>query len=158
MLSPAGEGGCVASLAGHKARVWCVVATDEHIYSCGADKTIIAWSMPDARRGTSTQLTQLVHHTDVVYALLLAGGDLYSSGADKTIRRYDTTRHVQTLCVAKLPVSSLDAVAGRAAAHVKIRVARCGCGRKCVRRARLFTRAANFGTPAGDCRSAVIDR
>ena len=35
---------------------------------------------------------------DVVYALLLAGGSLYSSSADKTIRRYDTSRHVQTLC------------------------------------------------------------
>jgi hypothetical protein len=41
--------------------VWCVVATDEHIYSCGADKTIIAWSMAEARRGTSTQVAQLAH-------------------------------------------------------------------------------------------------
>ena len=37
-LGPAGESGCIASLTGHEARVWCVVATDEHIYSCGADK------------------------------------------------------------------------------------------------------------------------
>jgi hypothetical protein len=82
--------------------VWCVVATDEHIYSCGADKTIIAWSMAEARRGTSTQVAQLAHpnpkpspdpdpdpnqvaqltqHTDVVYSLLLAGGALFSSSA-----------------------------------------------------------------------------
>ena len=92
-LGPAGESGCIASLTGHEARVWCVVATDEHIYSCGADKTIIAWSMGEARRGTSTQVAHLTNHTDVVYSLLLAGGALFSSSADKTIRRYDTARH-----------------------------------------------------------------
>ena len=57
-LGPAGESGCIASLTGHEARVWCVVATDEHIYSCGADKAIIAWSMAEAKRGTSTQVVQ----------------------------------------------------------------------------------------------------
>lgn len=95
--SAAGEGCCVATLAGHEARVWCVLATDECIYSCSADKTILVWSMADAQRGLATQKGRLTSHSDVVYAVRLAFGSLFSSSADKTIKRYELGTHRLTL-------------------------------------------------------------
>ena len=78
---------CVATLAEHQARVWCVVSTESHIYSCGADKTVIVWSAADALRGVSTPIARFSGHVDVVYALQIAFGSLFSSSADKTIKR-----------------------------------------------------------------------
>ena len=54
--------------------MWCVLATEEHIFSCGADKTIAVWSVADALRGVATLVGRLAHHNDVVYSLLLAFG------------------------------------------------------------------------------------
>ena len=88
--------------------VWCIAATDEHIYSCSADKSIIIWSMDDAKRGIATQRARLTMHTDVVYALRLAFGSLFSSSADKTIKRYELGTHRQTP-----PMSSTSKAASR---------------------------------------------
>ena len=71
----------------HQARVWSVVSTESHIYSCGADKTVIVWSAADALRGVSTPIARFSGHVDVVYALQIAFGSLFSSSADKTIKR-----------------------------------------------------------------------
>ena len=64
--TPARLDGCRAlqsTLAGHEARVWSIVATPERIFSCSADKTIVVWSMADARRGVATQLARIATHT-----------------------------------------------------------------------------------------------
>ena len=50
-IGAAGESNCRATLTGHEARIWCVVAREGRIYSCGADKTIIVWGAEDALRG-----------------------------------------------------------------------------------------------------------
>ena len=96
-VSSASDGVCVATLAGHEARVWCVIANDDNVYSCSADKSIIAWRWDDATRGVATRVARLTHHTDVVYNVRLALGALFSSSADKTIKRYDVVTHACTL-------------------------------------------------------------
>ena len=74
-----------------------MLATEEHIFSCGADKTIAVWSVADALRGVATLVGRLAHHNDVVYSLLLAFGALFSSSADKTVRRYALADRAPTL-------------------------------------------------------------
>ena len=58
-LAQSAEPSCVATLAGHEARVWCVTADESRIFSCGADRSITVWCAAAARSGRALQLAQL---------------------------------------------------------------------------------------------------